>query len=240
VEIIEYGDPDGIPLVVIPGTPEKASACAPFHESGVKHGLRLLCVTRPWYDDKSVEPSFDLVESQTIEYLKQRGIHGAFALGGSGGGPFALYLALKNDSIFKRCYLLASMGLPAPFVTHAKSSATRKLLELFQGSNYSEWMSALGAWKVDSQHAHGAWADFSVLHGDWSKFNLDSACGVEIYHGKDDPNAPYESIQALAALLRNVSWHITDDADHITMAQSDVPQIVDMIFGDVASAAAER
>lgn len=235
MEFFEYGDSAGIPVIFLLGTPQKGDAGADLGSHALKHGIRLICPTRPWYvDQEQAEHDFQKVTRPILNYLSAQDISRAYAIGGSGGGPFALHLTSHANDIFASCTLLASMGLPDEFMANVKSPPSKQLLGLFKKNQREEWTSSLIDWKVPRDRANGAWGDFSVLLGDWPDVTFETSCPIHIYHGKEDPNAPIESIEALAARLRNVCWHISHQADHIGMANDESGSIIDEIFGRIS------
>ena len=94
LEYREFGDPDGVPVVVLPGTPATASNAALVSDAAVAAGARLVAVSRPGYGASSTSPpglastARDVVELIDALGLDRVGVHGI-----SGGGPFAIALA---------------------------------------------------------------------------------------------------------------------------------------------------
>jgi pimeloyl-ACP methyl ester carboxylesterase len=181
-------------------------------------GVRLICPTRSWYLDTAIAPSFEICTAQVIRYLKENGIGHAFAIGGSGGGPFALHLTSSYPDTFGACYLLAAMGEPDVFMRTVKSPHTQTLLRLFVENDYDRALTQLLDWGIPTALAHGVWADFRVLLGSWATIDLASPVPVYIHHGEDDDNAPLESIRALAAKLNNCQLRISPSASHLALA----------------------
>ncbi|MBA2291932.1 MAG: alpha/beta hydrolase [Gemmatimonadales bacterium] len=184
MQVFEYGAAEGTPVVFFMGTPQKGESGAEFSPLASELGIRLICPTRPWYNNVAVAPSFELCTDATLAYLKQHGIERAFALGGSGGGPFALHLSTTNEAIFAACYLLASMGTPEIFVDKVTSLPTLQLLDLLSRNSNEHAIDQLGTWGLPQDLAHGAWSDFQVLLGDWSSITYSAEIPVYIHHGK--------------------------------------------------------
>ena len=218
MHFFEYGKPGGVPLVFLLGTPHTGDSIAELADLATETGVRLICTTRSWYLDTAIAPSFAICTAQVIRYLEENGLSHAFAIGGSGGGPFALHLATSHPDIFGACYLIAAMGEPEVFIRTVKSPHTQTLLRLFADSDYDRALAQLVDWGIPSALAHGVWADFQVLLGSWETINFATAVPVYIHHGEDDDNAPLESIRALAAKLTNCRLRISHGASHLGLA----------------------
>ncbi|MDB4914515.1 MAG: alpha/beta hydrolase [Gemmatimonadetes bacterium] len=61
MKIHEFGVTHGNPVIVFFGTPQRGEAGAELDGLASAHGIRLICPTRPWYDDEATIPSFDAV-----------------------------------------------------------------------------------------------------------------------------------------------------------------------------------
>ncbi|HZV65052.1 MAG TPA: hypothetical protein VFG03_09120 [Telluria sp.] len=233
MNIFEYGSKDGIPVVLFFGTPQRGDVGAELDKHALRHNIRLICPTRPWYDDQSVSPSFDAVTVPVLDYLKKQGVTSVHAVGGSGGGPFALHLAIQGPPKIVDCTLLASMGLPDSFVKHVTSPPTLELLKVFERRDYASWREKCAKWGLLPDLAHGAWCDFITFFDDLPKMNREIKKPVYVYQSKNDPNAPMESVQELLADALNVEWHMDESADHISMANDETGQVFDKIFASV-------
>jgi pimeloyl-ACP methyl ester carboxylesterase len=237
MQFFEYGKPDGIPLVFLLGTPHTGESVAELDGLAAETGVRLVCTTRPWYVDTDTASSFETCTAQIIRFLKDNGLDRAFAIGASGGGPFALHLASNHPEIFRACYLLAAMGDPDVFRSAVKSPHTQKLLQLFATSDYHGALAQLSDWGIPPALAHGVWADFRVLLGSWATIDLATVVPVYIHHGEDDDNAPPESIRALAAKLTNSRLRISENASHVALAGDKQFTEFRSIFAEVGSQA---
>ena len=218
MHFFEYGDPDGVPLVFLLGTPHTGDSLAELAGMATETGVRLICTTRSWYLDTVTAPSFEICTARIIRYLEEHELHHAFALGGSGGGPFALHLASARPDIFGGCYLVAAFGEPDIFKRTVKSPHTQTLLRLFADRDYDRFVAQLSDWGIPRALVHGVWADFNVLLGSWAAIDLATKVPVYIHHGEDDDNAPLESIRALAAKLTNCRLRISPAASHLGLA----------------------
>lgn len=218
MHFFEYGERDGVPLVFLLGTPHTGDSVSELADLATETGVRLICPTRSWYLDAAIAPSFESCTAEVTRYLQQHGVSWAFAIGGSGGGPFALHLASSYPDTFGACYLLAAMGEPDVFRRTVKSPHTRTLLQLFADNGYERFLAQLSDWGIPSALAHGIWADLKVLLGSWATVDLSTSVPVYIHHGADDDNAPLESIRALSAKLTNCQLRISPSASHLGLA----------------------
>lgn len=232
----EFGDPNGAPLVFFMGTPQKGDAGREFSAAAQARGVRLICPTRPWYDDRAAEPSFETCSASTARYLADASLSSCHVMGGSGGGPFALHFACNHPEMVRSCYLLAAMGTPETFREHVKSPPTLALLSLFRDAQYDTVMTQLGEWGLPADLAHGAWGDFQVLLGSWESMPLESAPRTYVHHGEDDDNAPIESIRDLARRLPNAELRVSPNASHAVLATDESFAELVTIFKEVAGA----
>ncbi|WP_417763792.1 alpha/beta fold hydrolase [Shewanella sp.] len=233
MKVHEFGDPKGVPVVFFMGTPQKGDSGHEFSDLASRFGIRLICPTRPWYDDLELTPSFAECSEKTTSYLNSQDISNCHVIGGSGGGPFALHFSTKNTNVVRSCYLLASMGTPDIFVETVKSPPTLQLLELFKNNNYSSTMEYLTSLGLPQDLAHGAWSDFKVLLGSWESINFQNAPMVYIHHGEEDENAPIESIRDLAKKLPRSEFRISFQASHAGLAEDEELSEFTNIFKEI-------
>lgn len=88
----EFGDPDGIPVVQLHGTPGGRLAGAAEHEVFIRQGLRVITPERPGYGSSDPRPGRTVVDvaDDVVEVMNMCQIDRAIVIGGSGGGPHAL------------------------------------------------------------------------------------------------------------------------------------------------------
>ena len=90
--VAEWGDPNGVPLVAIHGTPGSRISWWEDPTVYARHGLRRLTVDRPGYGDSTRRAGrsvADFVED-VVTITDALGIDTFAVTGGSGGGPHAL------------------------------------------------------------------------------------------------------------------------------------------------------
>lgn len=239
MNIHEFGVEYGIPVIIFFGTPQRGDAGAEIHGLASAHGIRLICPTRPWYDDETVVPSFDCVTDQVLRYISAAGIASAYTLGGSGGGPFAFHLAMRGGIVIQDCTLLASMGMPDSFARHVTSPPTCQVLKAFARRDKDHWNAACTSWGLPPDLAHGAWGDFQVFFDDLPRIDRQMSKPVYVYQGPVDPNAPLPSVQDLLADATDVRWFIEESASHVAMARDTAGTIMSQIFTAMNSRARE-
>jgi len=98
--VAEWGDPNGVPLFALHGTP--GSRVAFWHDPTIytRHGLRRITLDRPGYGESTRQPGRSVVDivPDILAIAGALGI-GFFAItGGSGGGPHALACAALHRS----------------------------------------------------------------------------------------------------------------------------------------------
>jgi pimeloyl-ACP methyl ester carboxylesterase len=114
VAAAEWGDPKGIPLFALHGTPGGRISFWQDPTIYARHGLRRITLDRPGYGDSTRQPGRIVADvvPDIVAIAEQLGI-GSFAVtGGSGGGPHALACAALLADRVLRC--LADVSV-APF-----------------------------------------------------------------------------------------------------------------------------
>jgi pimeloyl-ACP methyl ester carboxylesterase len=239
LQILEFGGPTGIPVVFHFGTPQRGDAGAEFGALAASLNIRLICPTRPWYDDAACSIAFDEVTAPTLRYLRDHGIARAHAVGGSGGGPFALHLAQADPHTVVDATLFASMGHPDSFARLVSSPPTVQLLSVFAARDHAQWMEACAAWGLPPDLAHGAWGDFVVFFDQTASLLRQHTHPVHAFQSLDDENAPIESVRELLALATDVRWTIDARFGHLAIAESEgVDQIRDILSAIASRAVA--
>jgi pimeloyl-ACP methyl ester carboxylesterase len=146
--VAEWGDPDGVPLVALHGTPGGRVAYWGDGSIYARIGVRRLTLDRPGYGESDRLPGRSVADivPDVLAVADALGI-GRFAVtGGSGGGPHALALAALVPDLVLRC--LAEVSI-APF----DAEGLEWLAGMTQG-NVDEFTAA-----VDGEAAHRAIAE---------------------------------------------------------------------------------
>lgn len=238
MQILEFGNPDGIPVVFHFGTPQRGDAGAEFSELAASLNIRLLCPTRLWYDDSTGRLAFSAVTDPVLRYLGEQGILRAHAVGGSGGGPFALHLAQEGLHTITDVTLFASMGHPSSFAKLVSSPPTVHLLSVFASRSHTQWMEACASWGLTPELSDGVWGDFVVFFDQTASLLKKHVHPIHVFHGPDDENAPIGSVRDLLAMAEDVHWHIDERFGHLAIAQSEGVDQIHEILSAIADRAA--
>lgn len=107
-----FGDPDGVPVVYAPGTPESGLAGACYDDAARRAGVRWLSLDKPGYGRSDPHPRRRLLDwAHDVEQLADRLGLDRFAVAGeSGGGPHALAAGRALADRIDVVLLLAGMG----------------------------------------------------------------------------------------------------------------------------------
>ena len=107
----EWGDPDGVPVVLLHGSPGSRLMC-PDSEATVRAGVRLITFDRPGYGRSDPVVGRDLLDFvPDLAYLADHlGIDTCPVIGWSGGGPFAVACGRAAANRFDRVGLVSSPG----------------------------------------------------------------------------------------------------------------------------------
>lgn len=74
MQILGFGSPTGISVVFHFGTPQRGDAGAEFSALAAGLNVRLICPTRPWYDNTASELAFGQVTTAVLQYLSEQRI----------------------------------------------------------------------------------------------------------------------------------------------------------------------
>ncbi|GAB7014040.1 alpha/beta hydrolase [Halolamina salina] len=110
----EYGDPDGVPVLFLHGTPGSRRLGELFADDAEERGVRLLAPDRPGYGRS--EPWLDRSVADAGTYLADllddAGVESAGVIGFSGGGAHALALAATRPGRVESVDLVAGTTPP--------------------------------------------------------------------------------------------------------------------------------
>lgn len=109
---LEFGDPDGFPILYCHGTPGSAAECAFADTAARKHHLRLIAPDRPGYGDTppALAMSYAECAQSSARFLNTLGITRYGVLGVSGGAPIALALAAADPAHIAGVTLVSALG----------------------------------------------------------------------------------------------------------------------------------
>lgn len=111
VAIDDVGDPDGVPVVYVHGTPDSRLARHPDDGLAAACGVRLLALDRPGSGCSDPHPEGDLTSlgDDLLIVLDQLGIEEAALLGWSAGGLFCLAAASVLGARVRRIVLVGTL-----------------------------------------------------------------------------------------------------------------------------------
>lgn len=114
LEVVEDGDPAGVPVVVHHGTPGAAGLHADWVEDAQRRGLRLISYSRPGYGGSTRSPGRTVADAvPDVEAVCDAlGVDRFLSWGMSGGGPHVLACAALLP---ERVVAAASIASPAPY-----------------------------------------------------------------------------------------------------------------------------
>jgi pimeloyl-ACP methyl ester carboxylesterase len=112
IQHLDFGDPDGFPILYCHGTPGSAVECSGADAAARRHRLRLIAVDRPGYGwaAPAREMSHGAWADRTARFLGELGIGRYGVLGISGGAPSALALAATDKRHVVAIGLVCPLG----------------------------------------------------------------------------------------------------------------------------------
>lgn len=146
----EYGDPAGVPVVFLHGTPGSRLLGELFDQAANENGIRLFAFDRPGYGHSTPIAGRTVNETGTLvtTFLDHVGVDAAGLVAFSGGAPFALAAAAHSPERIQRVDIVAGATPPSagdrpPFpqrILQGFASKTPSLLRLlFSGQR---WLTA--------------------------------------------------------------------------------------------------
>lgn len=111
----EYGDPDGVPVLFLHGTPGSRRLGELFHGDARDSGVRLLAPDRPGYGRSAPWPDRAVEDAGTYltAVLDHAGVESAGVLGFSGGAAHALAVAAAHPDRVDAVDVLAGVTPPS-------------------------------------------------------------------------------------------------------------------------------
>ena len=143
----ECGDSEGIPVVLLHGTPGSRVLGELFDSAARANGIRLLAFDRPGYGHSTPIPERSVAETGALitTFLDHVGIDSAGLVAFSGGAPYALAAAAQSPDRIERVDIVAgatppSAGDQPPFqqrmLQGLASTAPSLLRLLFRGQSW--------------------------------------------------------------------------------------------------------
>ena len=114
LSVREAGDPEGLPLLYMAGTPGSSLLYEPHIQDAESRGIRLISYDRPGYGSSSRDKTRRVVDcvADVAAVCDALGVERCFVAGTSGGGPHALAAAALLPELIAAVAVLASV---APF-----------------------------------------------------------------------------------------------------------------------------
>jgi pimeloyl-ACP methyl ester carboxylesterase len=112
ISYAEFGDPAGVPMVLLHGSPGSRLMFRPADAPARALGLRLICPDRPGCGGSSPHPGRTLASgaADTAEMLDRIGVDRVILFGVSGGAPYAVAAAAAWGPRVRLLALVSPMG----------------------------------------------------------------------------------------------------------------------------------
>jgi len=150
VSYAEYGDPDGVPVLFLHGTPGSHVLGGLLTAAAERAEVRLLAPERPGYGRSTPWPTRTLVDTGAFvtPVLDDAGVETAGVVGFSGGGPHALALAATHPDRVDAVDVVS--GAPPPSLEY-RPPAPQRLPTVLAGASPRFLRGLLGvqAWVAD-------------------------------------------------------------------------------------------
>lgn len=161
LEHVEYGDPQGLPVLYFHGTPGTATVAELCDEDARASGVRVIATSRPGFGrTTTTAPGLGVAARDCLELADHLGLDRFATHGSSGGGPSALALAAVASDRVSVVLLAASPG-PIPEVEpDSLEDVDRRALALVDAGDVE------GAAAVLAEHFEEAFAPFRAAESD--------------------------------------------------------------------------
>ena len=230
----EYGDPGGYPVVFQPGTPGTGGAGAIVDAAAMRHGVRLLAVTRPGYPGSALTPpGLASVAEQVEQLADELGVVQFGVWGLSGGGPYALAQAAVTPDRVARVVVSAggSPGWPAQDADELLGEANG-MSTTFDGLDADGFLAQvpphemffrdhpehidtfLGDMRRALTRAEGHVRDNNSWQGDWDVALEEIRVRVDLLYGDADQMVVLENGRRLAAAIPHARLTVLPGAGH--------------------------
>ncbi len=138
----EYGDPEGVPVMLIHGSPGYRLYWKHFPEFPFLSGVRLIAIDRPGYGMSDFKPgiTFTDLPDDVIALADSLKIDRFSIVGVSGGGPYTLACAWK---IPERLNNVAVISTICPLVPDVMEAISRTNRTVYKITKYAPWLMKL-------------------------------------------------------------------------------------------------
>ena len=227
LEVAEFGDPAGVPIVFQPGTPATCGAGRIVEAAAVRHGARLIAVSRPGYGaSAATPPGLASVAEQVLTVADALGLDRFGVWGLSGGGPYALAQAVVAPH---RVTGVVVTGGPAPEVAEDADDLVAEatgMRERFAGFDAKSFVAQIPPHErffrdqpervmpfLDDVRRALARPDGHVRDGlsfgePWDVSLADLTVPVDLVYGETDQMVPVANGHRLAAAVPHARLHL--------------------------------
>jgi pimeloyl-ACP methyl ester carboxylesterase len=138
----EYGDPKGVPVMLIHGVPGYRLYWKYFPEFPFLPGVRFIAPDRPGYGMSDFKPGITFTDwpDDVIALANSLKIDRFSMVSVSGGGPYTLACAWKIPERLNKVVVISTMGPLVPDVMEAISRTNRTV---YQITKYAPWLMRL-------------------------------------------------------------------------------------------------
>ena len=234
LELTEYGDATGYPVVFQHGTPGTCGAGAIVADAATRNGVRLLAVSRPGYGTSAATPpGLASVAEQVGRLADELGISRFGVWGLSGGGPYGLAQAAVTPDRVTRVVVSAggSPGSSAQGVEELVAEAD-ELSAHFGGldadgflaqvpphemffRDHPEYVETfLADMRRATSRPDGHVRDNQSWQGDWDIALADIAVRVDLLYGDADQMVVLDHGRRLAEAVPHADLHVLPGAGH--------------------------
>jgi pimeloyl-ACP methyl ester carboxylesterase len=160
LEYADLGDPSGRPVLFFHGTPGTAGAGAVVADAARTHGVRLVAISRPGYGASTTSaPGLASVAADSVALADQLGLDRFVAMGGSGGGPYALAVGAVAPDRVTSVVVLGGLGDSSEVNPEDLDEEDRRAIELLASGDVAGASAVLRGW---SENAFGAMRGLSA------------------------------------------------------------------------------
>lgn len=138
----EFGDPKGVPVMLIHGSPGHRLFWKYFPEFPFLSGMRFIAIDRPGYgmSDFKKDITFTDLADDIVALANSLKIDRFSIIGVSGGGPYTLACAWKIPERLDKVIVISTMG---PLVPDVIKTTGRTNRIVFQITKYAPWLMRL-------------------------------------------------------------------------------------------------
>lgn len=239
----EWGEPTGVPLLYVHGTPGSGREAQVLHHAAGRLGIRIIAPHRPGYGGSTHLPGRSVLEWAEDAYtlLDQLGLPAAMLLGFSGGGPHAIAFALRYPNRASAVGLIAPAGSPTGVSAVVSRCAWavgmpvlagilglprlgRRLVARSGSRRRSLRAASIFTASLDTavgrgrEHLRGAVRDSWAIYGPWSRFLNWNQKGLPpflLWHGEDDTTVKPEVSHRISRALAGSQLTILPGVGHV-------------------------